>query len=66
MNWALLADIFYALMIIVISLHIIYNTPSNAKALAYVLVTIFVPVIGIAVYFAFGTNHRKKKLYSKK
>jgi cardiolipin synthase len=66
MNWALLADIFYALMIIVISLHIIYNTPSNAKALAYVLVTIFVPVIGIAVYFAFGINHRKKKLYSKK
>ncbi|HEY4196632.1 MAG TPA: cardiolipin synthase, partial [Mucilaginibacter sp.] len=66
MNWALLADIFYALMIIVISLHIIYNTPSNAKALAYVLVTVFVPVIGIAVYFAFGTNHRKKKLYSKK
>jgi cardiolipin synthase len=53
-------------MIIVISLHIIYNTPSNAKALAYVLVTVFVPVIGIAVYFAFGTNHRKKKLYSKK
>ncbi len=66
MNWALLADIFYASMIIVISLHIIYNTPSNAKALAYVLVTIFLPVIGIAVYFAFGINHRKKKLYSKK
>lgn len=66
MNGALLADIFYALMITVISLHVIYNTPSNAKALAYVLVIIFVPVAGIAIYFAFGINHRKKKLYSKK
>src|ERR1700761_8661816 len=65
-DWALLADIFYALMIIAISLHIIYNTPSNAKALAYVLVTIFIPVIGIAVYFSFGVNLRKRKLFSKK
>lgn len=65
-DWALLADIFYALMIIVIGLHIIYNTPSNAKALAYVLVVIFLPVIGIIIYFTVGTNYRKKKLYSKK
>lgn len=66
MNWALLADMFYILLIVGISLHIIYYTPSNTKALAYVLVTIFLPVIGIAVYFAFGVNLRKNKLYSKK
>ena len=66
MNWALLADIFYTLLIIIICLHIIYNTPSNSKALAYVLVTIFLPLIGIAIYFGFGTNRRKNKLYTKK
>jgi cardiolipin synthase len=66
MNWALFADLLYVVMIIAICLHIIYSTPSTDKALAYVLVTIFLPVIGIAVYFAFGVNHRKQKLYSKK
>jgi cardiolipin synthase len=66
MNWELLADLVYALVIIGVSLHIIYNTPSNAKALAYVLVTIFIPVIGIIVYLTVGLNYRKKKLYSKK
>src|SRR5258708_4783236 len=66
MNWALVADIFYVFVIIGICLHIIYYTPSADKALAYVLVTIFLPVIGIAVYFAFGVNLRKQKLYSKK
>jgi cardiolipin synthase A/B len=66
MNWALLADIFYGLIIIVICVHIIYYTPSADKALAYVLITIFMPVIGVAVYLAFGVNHRKQKLYSKK
>ncbi|MGZ3751556.1 MAG: cardiolipin synthase [Mucilaginibacter sp.] len=66
MNWALLADISYVLIIIGICVHIIYNTPTADKALAYVLVTIFLPVVGVAVYFAFGANHRKQKLYSKK
>jgi cardiolipin synthase len=66
MNWALFADLLYVVMIIAICLHIIYRTPTTDKALAYVLVTIFLPVIGIAVYFAFGVNLRKQKLYSKK
>ncbi|MDO3628121.1 cardiolipin synthase [Mucilaginibacter sp. BT774] len=66
MNPELLIDIGYTLLIIVICLHIVYNTPSNDKALAYVLVTIFLPLVGIAVYFAFGTNWRKNKLYNKK
>ena len=66
MDWELLIDIGYILLIIVICLHIVYNTPSNDKALAYVLLTIFLPLVGIAIYFAFGTNRRKNKLYSKK
>src|ERR1700743_1394260 len=64
--WELLADIVYVLVIIGVCLHIIYNISSVDKALAYVLVTIFIPVIGIIIYFSLGTNYRKKKLYSKK
>jgi cardiolipin synthase len=66
MDWTLLADILYVGVIIGICLHIIYNTPSADKALAYMMVTIFIPVIGIGVYLAFGVNRRKQKLYSKK
>ncbi len=66
MNWILLAIILYVIIVIVVSLDIIYNTPSTAKALAYVLVVMFLPIIGIAIYYTVGLNYRKEKLYSKK
>src|ERR1700761_9495881 len=66
MSWILLAIISYIIIVIVVSLHIIYDTPSTAKALAYVLVVMFLPVIGIAIYYTVGLNYRKKALYSKK
>jgi cardiolipin synthase len=66
MSWILLVFALYTIIVIVVCLNIIYNTPSTAKALAYVLVAIFLPVIGIAIYFTLGLNYRKKKLYSKK
>ncbi len=66
MNWILLAVASYTVIIIIVCLNIIYNTPSTAKALAYVLVAIFLPAVGIAIYFTVGLNYRKKKLYSKK
>ena len=40
MNWILLAIVSYIIIVIVVSLHIIYDTPSTAKALAYVLVNV--------------------------
>ncbi|HVV55339.1 MAG TPA: cardiolipin synthase [Mucilaginibacter sp.] len=66
MDWGLVTDIAYIVFVIAASLHIIYNVRSSEKALAYVLVTIFLPVVGITVYLAFGLNYRKNKLYSKK
>lgn len=66
MNWILLAVICYIFIVIVVCLHIVYDTRSTAKALAYVLVAVFVPLIGIAIYYTVGLNYRKKKLYSKK
>jgi cardiolipin synthase len=66
MDWILLAEVVYGIIIFITCLHIIYNTPSTTKTLAYVLVTIFIPIIGIGVYFLVGANYRKNKLYSKK
>ena len=65
-DWILIGEVVYAIIIIGICLRIIYDTRSTDKALAYVLVTIFLPFVGAAIYFSFGINYRKEKLYSKK
>ena len=66
MNWLLLYEIFYTIALVLTCLHIIYDTPSTSKTLAYLLFAIFVPVAGIIFYFMFGTNYRNKRMYSKK
>ena len=66
MNWWLLLSIVYIVALVMVCLRIIYDTRSNAKALSYLLVVIFVPVIGIFFYFSVGINHRKRKIFSKK
>ncbi|MGB4850084.1 MAG: cardiolipin synthase [Saprospiraceae bacterium] len=59
-------EIIYILVVILVCIRIIYDTHANTKALAYLLFVIFVPIIGIFVYFSFGVNYRKRKLYKKK
>ena len=66
MNWILLAEIIYVFVIIAVLLRVIYDTQSVTKTLAYLLLVIFLPLIGIFIYFSFGINYRKNKLYSKK
>jgi len=44
---------------------ILFDTTNSNKALVYVLLVIILPVIGIIVYFSFGINYRKHKIYSK-
>jgi len=66
MDWWLLAEIIYIILLVLVCLRIIYDTRSTTKTLAYLLLAIFVPVIGILFYFSFGINYRKRKMYSKK
>jgi cardiolipin synthase len=66
MNWLLLSEIVYVIIAAATCAHIIYNTSSTAKTLAYMLLTIFIPIVGIIVYFSLGINYRKRELYSKK
>ena len=56
----------YILLIIFVCLRILYDIQSTTKTFAYLLVVIFLPAVGIIIYFAVGANYRKNKLYSKK
>lgn len=66
MDWLLIAEIIYLLIVIFVCLRIVYDTRSTTKTLAYLLFAVFVPVFGILFYFFFGINYRNKKMYSKK
>ncbi|HMG66272.1 MAG TPA: cardiolipin synthase [Chitinophagaceae bacterium] len=59
-------EIIYVVIVVLVCLRIIYDTRSSIKTLAYLLLVIFLPVAGIIVYFSFGINYRKRKIYSKK
>ena len=66
MKFLLLYEILYVLLIIAICLRIVWDTRSVSKALAYLLLVIFVPILGAIFYFSFGINYRKHKIYHKK
>lgn len=65
-RWILILEVIYVLIIILTCLRIIYDTRSTIKTLAYLMLTVFFPVVGMVIYFCIGTNYRKRKLYSKK
>lgn len=65
-DWLLIGEVLYSLLVGAVGLRIIYDTRTSTKTLAYLLLTIFVPVAGIIFYLSFGINYRKRGLYSKK
>lgn len=66
MNWLITLEIFYFVIVFLVVARVLYDTRSGAKALAYILFIIMVPLVGILFYFFFGINYRKQKLYSRK
>src|SRR5688500_10929184 len=66
MNWIIVFDILYIIILILVCLRIIYDTTSTNKTLAYLLLVIFIPIVGMLFYFSFGINYRKRLVYSKK
>ena len=65
-NWPLFVQLIYILVVIAVSLKIIWDTRSQSKTLAYVMLVIFFPIVGIFIYFSFGVNYRKNKIYDEK
>ncbi len=57
---------FYIVLIVYTIYRILMDTRSSSKAIAYILLVIIMPIIGSIVYFSFGINYSKNKLYSKK
>jgi len=66
MNWFVIGEIIYVVLLVLICMRIIYDTSTTTKTLAYLLIVIFLPFIGIFIYFSVGINYRKRKLYDKK
>lgn len=66
MSWLLLLEVIYIAVVILVCVRVIYDTRSTTKTLAYLLLVVFLPLFGIFIYFSFGINYRKRKMYSKK
>ncbi len=65
-NWWLVGEIAYLIILVIVCLKIIYDTRRATKTVAYLLLTIFLPLLGMIIYFTFGVNYFKRKLYGRK
>lgn len=66
MKLSTLFQALYLILLLLVILKVVYDTRSGAKALAYILFIVLVPLVGMVFYFSFGINYRKQKMYSKK
>lgn len=66
MTLLVILEILYGILVVLVCFRIILDTRNATKSLAYVLFTIFVPVIGMGFYFLFGINYRHRHMYKKK
>ena len=56
----------YLIVTIVVTIRVVMDNRQPVKTMAWVLVLLFVPGVGIVFYFFFGQNTRKEKLISQK
>lgn len=56
----------YLITVISICLIIVFENRNPVKTLSWLLVILFVPVLGVIFYIFFGQNYRKQKIYSLK
>ncbi|MCQ2059045.1 MAG: cardiolipin synthase [Bacteroidaceae bacterium] len=59
-------EIAYALIVIGVALATILSNRSVHKTLAWVIIVVFLPVIGLILYLFFGQDNRKVRLISKR
>lgn len=63
--WSIILLVNYLLAISVIIVILLKNIDPS-KTLAYIIVLIFFPVIGLIVYYLFGQEYRKSKIFNRK
>lgn len=64
--WVYSGQFLYILILFFVCVRILIDTRSVSKTLAWLLFVLFLPVIGMVVYFSIGINYRKRKMYNKK
>jgi cardiolipin synthase len=62
----LLIDGFYIITVIFTVILVIQQKGDPLKTISWLLVILFLPYVGIVLYFFFGKNYRKEKIYSRK
>ena len=62
LHW--LIFVLYVCVVLVTMVTVLMDNRQPAKTMAWVLVLIFIPVVGIVLYFFFGQNTRKEKYIS--
>ncbi len=65
-NIGILLNWFYVITIITVTVIIISQNRSPHKTMSWILIMLLLPVLGIIVYFLFGQNYRKQKIFSRK
>lgn len=58
--------ILYISVIVGVAIQVIYDTVSPSKSIGYLLLIIFVPLLGVILYLSIGVNYRNRSMYSKK
>ena len=64
LHW--LIFIVYVCVVLVTMVTVLMDNRQPAKTMAWVMVLIFIPVVGIVLYFFFGQNTRKEKYISQR
>jgi cardiolipin synthase len=54
---------FYYFGVVLLAVKIIMDTKTVTKTLAYLLLILFLPVVGIIIYLVFGVNYRKNQFF---
>lgn len=63
--WSILLVLNYLLAVIAI-ITILFKKINSSKTVAYILVLVFFPFFGLIVYYLFGQEYRKNKIFNRK
>ena len=62
-HWLIL--LVYLVIVLGAMVAVLLDNRQPAKTMAWLLVLVFIPVIGVILYFFFGQNTRKEKIISR-
>ena len=66
MSWLNLIFVLYQLIAIGVVIHVIMDNRQPVKTMAWGLVILFVPVIGMIAYLFFGVNTRRERMVGRR